>query len=133
MNHTEIDGIGTDILEIERIRLMIKKHGERMLQRLFTEKEIHYCSKFKDPAPHLTGRFCAKEAVSKALGTGFGKTLSFHDIEICNNKEGKPVVLLSEKLQKKIGTVHILLSISHCKEYAIATAVLRTCLKSSIG
>lgn len=75
---------------------------------------MHYAAR------HLSGRFAAKEAVSKALGTGFGKDLSFLDIEISHDERGKPVVTLFRKFSHE----KVLLSISHCKEYATATAIL---------
>ena len=111
-----IEGIGTDIIEIDRIRENIEKHGSQFLDRLFSKKEQDYCHKYKDPAPHFAGRFAAKEAISKALGTGFGAELSFLDIEIINDEMGKPVVTLSKKL-------NIHLSISHCNSFATATAL----------
>lgn len=116
-----IEGLGTDIVEVDRIRGSIERHGLQFLDRLFTQKEQDYCSKFQDPAPHFAGRFAAKEAIAKALGTGFGADLGWHDIEIENDERGKPVVHLSEKVLKNC---KILLSISHCVAYATATAIL---------
>ncbi len=111
-----IAGIGTDIIEIDRIRESIEKHGSHFLDRLFSKKEQDYCHKYKDSAPHFAGRFAAKEAIGKALGTGFGAELSFLDIEIINDESGKPVVLLEKELK-----IH--LSISHCNSFATATAI----------
>ncbi|HSX14075.1 MAG TPA: holo-ACP synthase [Chlamydiales bacterium] len=114
-----IKGLGTDIVEISRIRESIERHGQYFLNRLFTQKEQDYCNKFQDPVPHFAGRFAAKEAISKALGTGFGAELSWHDIEIVNDERGRPRVHLREEAK---GTIH--LSISHCVSYATATAIL---------
>lgn len=111
-----IEGIGTDIIEIDRIRKSIEKHGSHFLDRLFSKKEQDYCHKYKDPAPHFAGRFAAKEAISKALGTGFSSEFSFLDIEIINDATGKPIVTLSKK-----GKIHV--SISHCNSFATATAL----------
>lgn len=116
-----IKGLGTDIVEIDRIRGSIERHGDHFLNRLFSQKELDYCYKFQDPAPHFAGRFAAKEAIAKALGTGFGEDLAWHDIEIVNDEKGKPVVKLSECLDKR---GKVLLSISHCVAYAMATAIL---------
>src|SRR5271155_5534584 len=94
-------GIGNDIIEVERIRKSIDTHGLRLLTRLFTTKEQDYCLKYKDPVPHFAGRFSAKEAVVKALGTGFGEHVSWLDIEILNDTLGKPHVFFSPQLLEK--------------------------------
>lgn len=116
-------GLGTDIIEIERIRQSIDNYGYRLLSRIFTLKEQDYCLKHKDPIPHFAARFSAKEAIVKALGTGFTKHITWQDIEIINDKTGKPNVHFSAKLCKKTKKTLMLLSISHCKLYATATAV----------
>jgi len=116
-------GIGNDIIEIERIRKSIDTHGYRLIARLFSVKEQDYCLKYKDPVPHLAGRFSAKEAVVKALGTGFGEHASWLDIEIYNDTLGKPLVKLSPTLQKKTKDTQILISISHCQLYVTAFAI----------
>lgn len=118
-----IRGLGTDILEISRMRSSIERHGQHFLNRLFSQAEQDYCYKFQDPSPHFAGRFAAKEAIAKALGTGFGAHLAWHDIEIINDDLGKPVVHFSETIRKKHNNPHILISISHCTEYAMATAI----------
>lgn len=114
-----IQGLGTDIIEIDRIRDSIKQHGLHFLNRLFTQKELDYCYKFQDPAPHFAGRFAAKEAIAKAIGTGFGEELAWHDIEILNDELGKPIVSLGDKVKRG----KVFLSISHCVNYATATAL----------
>lgn len=120
---TEIIGIGTDILSIERFRTSHSKLGEKFLNKIFTEAEKTYCNKHKDPIVHFTARFSAKEAVVKALGTGFDEMLSFHDIEISNDEKGKPFVTLSPKSSTYYNHPTIQISLSHCKEYATATAI----------
>src|SRR5438477_181350 len=77
-----IKGLGNDIIEIKRVREAIRRHGIHFLNRLFTQREQDYCYKYKDPDPHFAGRFAAKEAIAKALGTGFGAHLSWVDLEI---------------------------------------------------
>lgn len=116
-------GLGSDIIEIERMRVSMDRHGLHFLNRLFSQREQDYCYKFKDPTPHFAGRFAAKEAIAKALGTGFGAQLSWHDIEILNNDKGKPVVYFSEAALQRFQNPQILLSISHCTNYALAVAV----------
>jgi holo-[acyl-carrier protein] synthase len=118
-----IHGLGTDIIEIDRMRSSIERHGLHFLNRLFSQKEQDYCYRFQDPSPHFAGRFSAKEAIAKALGTGFGAQLSWHDIEIINDDLGKPIVYLSETLKVKYKNPKILLSISHCTSHATATAI----------
>lgn len=116
-------GLGNDIIEIARMRSSIDRHGLHFLNRLFSQKEQDYCYRFQDPSPHFAGRFAAKEAIAKALGTGFGAHLAWHDIEVINNEQGKPVVHFSETIRIKFQNPQVLLSISHCNEYAMATAV----------
>ncbi|NGX62394.1 MAG: Holo-[acyl-carrier-protein] synthase, partial [Chlamydiae bacterium] len=93
-------GVGTDIIEVSRIRIALERHGDRFLERIFTEKERAYSKRASDPIPHLAGRFAAKEAIVKALGTGIGKEVSWQEVEILNDPLGKPEVYLSPRLQK---------------------------------
>ena len=116
-------GIGTDIIEIERVRQSIDRHGQHFLNRLFSPKEQDYCYKFKDPVPHFAGRFAAKEAVAKALGTGFGADLSWHDLEVMGDEHGKPVVYLSDAAKKRFNNPRIRVSISHSTTHATAVAL----------
>lgn len=116
-------GLGNDIVEIERIKSAHGEHGEPFLNRLFTKKEQEYCFCCQDPYPRLAGRFAAKEAIAKALGSGFGAELSWTDIEILPDEKGKPIASLSGALKEKWGDRPILLSISHCKTFATAVAI----------
>jgi len=117
-------GLGNDIIEIDRIRKSIENHGYRLVSRLFTTREQDYCFKYKDPAPHFAGRFSAKEAIVKALGTGFGEHVSWHDIEILNDEWGKPYPVFSSTLNERFDSPQVILSISHCQQYATAVAIL---------
>lgn len=119
-----IFGIGNDIVEIARIRSSVEKIGQSFLDRIFSSVEQSYCRKFKDPFPSLAARFCAKEAVSKALGTGIGEALAFLDIEVTHNKKGQPFIILSEKAKIRFSNPKIHISLSHCKEYAMAVAIV---------
>jgi holo-[acyl-carrier protein] synthase len=116
-------GIGTDIIEIERIEHAIQQHDMRFLNKVFTKKEQEYAERHKERAAVYAGRFACKEAIVKAFGTGFGDTIGFLDIEIINNKDGKPIVQFSDKVQVSFSRPNILISISHCKQYATAFAV----------
>lgn len=116
-------GLGTDIIEVERIRANLEKYGDKFLKKLLTPSEIVASSILRNQSEHVAGRFAAKEAVSKALGTGFGEHLEFHDIEIFNDTNGKPEVKLSSKAANHFNYPSFLISISHCKTHATATAI----------
>src|SRR5438132_589933 len=116
-------GIGNDIVEIERIKAILVRYPQRFLQRILTPFEQEYCLKFKEPAIHLAGRFAAKEAISKALGTGFSQGLSWLDIEIRNDAKGKPVVFFSSFAKEMFGDLNLNISISHCAQFATSVAI----------
>lgn len=126
-SHSPILGIGNDIIEIDRIRKSIDSHGYRLISRLFTRKEQDYCLKHKDPVPYFAGRFAAKEAIVKALGTGFGEHASWLDMEILNDEHGKPLVVFSGEISKRLNNPSVLVSISHCRQYATAFALWVNC------
>ncbi|AAP05214.1 holo-ACP synthase [Chlamydia caviae] len=114
--------IGTDIIEISRIRKAIKAHSQRILNKIFTKREQEYCLSLTNPYPSFAARFAAKEAVAKALGTGIGKVVRWKDIEILKSSK-HPEVYLPERVYKELGISKVLLSISHSREYATAVAV----------
>lgn len=116
-------GIGNDIIEVARIKANIERYQDRFLNRLFTKEEQDYCLSRKEPSIHLSGRFAAKEAIVKALGTGFSQGITWLDIQITNDVNGKPFPLLSEKIIDLFNNPTILISISHCHEYATAFAI----------
>jgi len=119
-------GLGTDIVEIERIRAMIDRHGDSFIQRCFTETEIAFAEKFRDPAVRYAGRWAGKEAVVKVLGTGFVKGIQFHDVEVLPLHTGQPQVELSggaAETARSLGIQSILISISHARLYATASAI----------
>ena len=120
-------GTGIDIIEVARIRASLEKFGERFGQRVLLPDEITYCLSHRNPAPFLAVRFAAKEAVSKAFGTGIGAQLGWHDMEICKKESGAPFVVLHGKggeLFEARGAKQLLVSLSHTENYAAATAVL---------
>ncbi len=121
-----ITGIGTDIVEIDRIRGMMERHGDAFLQRCFTVDEVSFARRFRDPAVRLAGRWAGKEAVVKVLGTGFIKGITFHDVEILPLHTGQPEVRLSGIAAERAAEQQIaaiLISISHARRYATATAI----------
>jgi len=112
-------GIGTDIEDIERFRLTNKDH-KTLLAKIFTEKELEYCFSKKPAAPHLAARYTGKEAIIKALNSiSIGKNLQFNEIEIYNNEIGVPIVNIN-----KFKNLEIYLSLSHCKDKAIAFVII---------
>ena len=118
-------GIGTDIIECVRIAKMIEKHGELFLSRVYTHNEITYCSCRKSANQHYAGRWAAKEAVLKALGTGWTRGIQWTDIEVVNEIGGRPYIELdgqAKVISQQQGIHKILISISHCRSYAIAYA-----------
>jgi holo-[acyl-carrier protein] synthase len=116
-------GIGNDIIEIARIKANLDKYQDRFLNRVFTTYEQDYCLNRKEPSLHLAGRFAAKEAIVKALGTGFSQGLTWTDIEIHNEASGKPFVVSSLKVIELFDSPQLLISISHCHAYAAAVAI----------
>lgn len=121
-----IVGVGTDIIEVVRIGQMIERHGEVFLNRVYTDEEIRYCQKRKDYTQHYAGRWAAKEAVMKTLGTGFSRGVGWRDIEICSNRSGRPSIVLrgaAREIAEQAGICDILISISHCRSFATATAI----------
>jgi holo-[acyl-carrier protein] synthase len=116
-------GIGNDIVEIARIKAVLARYPQRFLNRVFTPHEQEYCLKRKEPALHLAGRFAAKEAVVKALGTGFIQGLTWLDIEIRHDSKGKPGVFFSPSATHLLNDSSLFISISHCHQYATAVAL----------
>lgn len=118
-------GIGTDIIECVRIAKMIEKHGEIFLNRVYTHNEISYCSCRKSSNQHYAGRWAAKEAVLKTLGTGWAHGIQWTDVEVVNEIGGRPRIELAGQarvISQQLGIREILISISHCRSYAIAYA-----------
>ena len=111
-------GVGIDIIEVKRISEMLEKYGDRFLGRILTESEIDYCRKFSKPDLHFAGRFAAKEAYSKAIGTGIGKDFSWKDIEIKNDERGKPFIVHLK--ESEFSSLKFEISISHTDQYACA-------------
>src|SRR5689334_15383133 len=122
----EILGIGTDIVECPRIGKMIEQHGELFLRRVYTPREIRYCQARKHAIEHFAGRWAAKEAILKAMGTGWSRGIGWTDLEIRNRIGGSPEVLVcgaAKEIARERGIGEILVSISHCRTYATAYAM----------
>ena len=123
MNSSYIKGMGNDIIEIDRVRQSYYQYGERFLHRILSPQEQEYCLQHKDPAARIAARFSAKESIAKALGTGFGKDLSWLDINIAHDERGKPIVFLSPHAKEHFSDPLLLLSISHCRLYVVTSAL----------
>lgn len=123
-----IYGIGIDLVNVARIDHAIARWGETFLRRTFTSQEIAYCSKKAFPFQHYGARFAAKEAVFKALGTGWAKGVTWLDIEVCVNPDsGEPSAVLSgaaREILEPFAPFRVLLTLSHDKDYAIAQAMI---------
>ena len=125
----KIIGIGVDIIRIDRIKSSIK--NKNFINRTFGKKELLFFKKKKDKVRHFSKRFAAKEAFAKSLGTGFRDSLNFKDIQIFNDKLGKPYYFINSKIKnlikkkKKIKKFKLFLSIADEKEYSIAFTIIQ--------
>lgn len=120
-------GTGIDIIEVARIRTSHEKFGERFVNRILLPAETAYCLAHKDPAPFLAARFAAKEAISKAFGTGIGAALGWQDMEVCRKESGEPFVALHGRGRELFAAreaKRLLISLSHTDNYAAAMAIL---------
>ncbi len=117
---------GVDICETQRIAEMVKEHGRRFLERTFTDEELEYSLGRPREAEHLAGRFAAKEAVLKALGTGWAAGISWLDISVSILPSGQPRIRINgtaAQVAEERGVKHLHISLSHCHSYAVAMVV----------
>ncbi|HZR21644.1 MAG TPA: holo-ACP synthase [Verrucomicrobiae bacterium] len=122
-------GVGIDIIEVARIESSYAKFGERFLNRILHANEIQYCLSHRAPGPHLAARFAAKEAISKAFGTGIGAQLSWQDVEVGRRDSGEPFVIFHEKgtlLMRARRATGLRISLTHTQTYAAAVAILES-------
>jgi holo-[acyl-carrier protein] synthase len=120
-------GVGTDLVEVERIRSAHERHGEKFLHRIFTDKEIAYCRQHRDPHPFLAARFAAKEAASKAFGTGIARGFGWKTFSVKHDDHGAPLAVLDEAGQKLLaerGGTGLLVSLSHTAGLGHAVVLL---------
>jgi len=120
-------GIGVDMVEVERIQHSLDRFGERFMKRVFTEGEIAYCQSMKFPARHFAARFAAKEAVSKAFGTGIGKAMGWRDIDVHKKETGEPFLILydgADQLARDRCMKSSRISLSHTDHHAVAMIVI---------
>ncbi len=122
-----IVGMGVDIIEIRRIRAVLERQGDRFAGRIFTPAEREYCRAHRDPAPHFAVRFAAKEALFKALGTGWAKGVTWQDVEVVRDGNGAPSLALTGEAgrltaSRQVARIHV--SLSHAEDSAVAVVVL---------
>ncbi len=121
-----IVGLGVDIAEVGRIKAAIERHGEVFLRRVYTEREREYCERFKNKFERYAGRFAAKEAAMKALGTGWARGVRWVDVEVVRQKGGRPTMALAGeagKVAERLGVKNIALSITHTESQAFAQVI----------
>jgi holo-[acyl-carrier protein] synthase len=121
-----IVGLGTDIAEVARVEAAIRRHGRAFLERVFTPREIAYCERHRNKFERYAGRFAAKEAAMKALGTGWRRGVRWRDLEVTNRPGGKPALELSgrsKELAEQLCVRNIAVSITHSGSFALATVI----------
>jgi holo-[acyl-carrier protein] synthase len=121
--------MGVDLAEVGRIKAAIERHGEAFLRRVFTAGEREYCERFKNKYERYAGRFAAKEAAMKALGTGWRRGVRWVDFEVVREKGGRPTIRLdgeARKIAEELGVKRIALSITHTEVQALAHVIFET-------
>jgi holo-[acyl-carrier protein] synthase len=121
-----IVGMGIDVAEVKRIQAVMESQKERFLRRVYTQQEIAYCEQFKNKFERYAGRFAAKEAAMKALGTGWSRGVRWVDVEVVRKRGGRPTISLkgeAKKIADALGVKNIALSITHTAEQAIAQVI----------
>lgn len=122
-----IIGTGVDLVEIDRFRRVIERLKDRFILRVFTAEEQRFCKEHRDPVPHYAARFAAKEALFKALGTGWAKGVTWLDVEVQRSSQNAPMMRLhgeAKRLSASMGAQKIHLSLSHSEKNAIAMVIL---------
>ena len=116
--------LGTDLIEIKRIKKALNRWGNRFLSRVFTPAEIEYCQRKKSPEISLAARFAAKEAAMKALGTGLSGGVRWIDFEVIRGARGRPEMTLSQNIKKRLKDGKMLVTLTHTREHAVAVVLL---------
>lgn len=124
-----INGVGIDLVDVNRMKKLLAKWGDRFMGRFFSQHEIGYCQRKATPAIHFAARFAAKESFLKSLGMGLGMGVKLKDIEVINDHQGKPDLMLHGRAQRLIserGIRKVHLSLTHTSESAVAVVILET-------
>jgi holo-[acyl-carrier protein] synthase len=122
----KVIALGLDLVEVSRIRDLLGRHGERFKERMFSPAEQNYCDGQAEPAMHYAARFAAKEAVAKALGTGFAEGVGWADIEVLRADNGQPSIALhhgAAERARQLGIDQVLVTLTHTKDAAAASVV----------
>ena len=119
-----IFGIGTDLVNVGRLKAVLERYPDRFRARIFTESEVTFCETLGDKYPSYAGRFAAKEAFSKALGTGLRGAIGWTEIDVCDNERTRPTIKVSGRAEKILAGRKVHLSISHLPDYATAIVVI---------
>jgi holo-[acyl-carrier protein] synthase len=117
-------GIGIDLVSVTRIRAALERYPERFRNRIFTAAEVRFCETLGDKYPSYAGRFAAKEAFSKALGTGLRGAIGWTEIDVCDNERSRPTIKVSGRAAAILAGRKVHLSISHLPDYATAIVVI---------
>ena len=121
-----IEGVGVDVVEIPRLQRAMDEWGETFLHKIFTDREIAYAQAKQSPTPHIAGRFAVKEAVAKALATGWSSGFRWKDVEIENDPSGKPAVVLHGRVRELLKGSKVLVSLSHSENIVVAFAIIES-------
>lgn len=121
---SSIQGIGVDVVDVDRMQKALDAWGQQLVEKLFTKAEIAYCTAKKNPHEHFAARFAAKEALSKAMQTGWSGAFHWKDVEVVNNPSGAPRIILHNALATALGNAKVHLSLSHTKTTVVAFAVI---------
>ena len=119
-------GIGVDVVDVVRMKEALQRQGDHFVRKVFTPAEVQYCRGKKKPHEHFAARFAAKEAVGKAIQTGWSGVFRWKDVEVMNEPSGAPRIILHNKMAEQLRTKHIHLSLSHSESTVIAFAVIES-------
>jgi holo-[acyl-carrier protein] synthase len=122
----KVQGIGIDVVDVKRMKKVLEKQGKPFLDKVFTDMEVTYCKTRKKPYIHFAARFAAKEAVAKAMRTGWSGAFHWRDIEVVNDQSGAPHILLSREVKKALEKCTVHLSLSHTDNTVVALVVLES-------
>ena len=121
-----IQGIGVDVVDVERMKSILAEQGKTFIDRVFTETEVAYCEAKQNPEQHFAARFAAKEAVSKAMQTGWSGMFRWKDVEVVNEPSGAPKILLYNAVARSLEKSTVHLSLSHTENTVVAFAVIES-------
>ncbi|MDP2883977.1 MAG: holo-ACP synthase [Ignavibacteria bacterium] len=119
-----IQGIGVDVVDVKRMKIVLDARGTPLIKKLFTDPEIAYCTSKKKPHEHFAARFAAKEAVSKAMQTGWSGKFRWRDVEVINNPSGAPRVVFHDLVAEQLAHCRVHISLSHTENTVVAFAII---------